>query len=154
MVFGAMIFVTGVVCAADNTTQTVTYEVTAINEITVSGNPGPLTVSAATAGSQPDEVSDSTTTYAITTNESKKITGILDSAMPAGVTLKINLEAPTGGTNVPDVTLTGVAADLVTGIVPVAEGTLAITYKLSATVTAGVVASAIKTVTLTIADTL
>ncbi|PKL47494.1 MAG: hypothetical protein CVV42_12955 [Candidatus Riflebacteria bacterium HGW-Riflebacteria-2] len=144
----------GAVFAGATADQTVTYEVTAINEISVSGNPAALTVSTAVAGAEPDEVSDSTTTYAITTNQSKKITGVLDTAMPAGVTLKINLVAPTGGTTVTDVTLLGTATDLVTGISPVAESGKTITYKLSATVAAGVVASANKTVTLTIADSL
>jgi hypothetical protein len=148
-----LIFGAGALFASDSANQTVTYEVTAINEISTSGNPGALTVSAATAGSQPDEVSDAATTYAITTNgTSKKITGILDTAMPTGMTLKVDLIAPTGGTNIPDVTLTAVAADLVTGITQVAESGKAITYKLSATVAAGVVTSANKTVTLTIAD--
>lgn len=154
LVFGAMFFGADVVFAGNTADQTVTYEVTAINEISVSGNPSALTVSAATAGSQPDEVTDSTTTYAITTNQSKKITGILNSAMPSGVTLKINLVAPTGGTSASDVSLLATAADLVTGITPVAESGKTITYKLSATVAAGVVASANKTVTLTIADSL
>jgi hypothetical protein len=143
----------GALFAADSITQTVTYEVTPINEISVSGSPGALTVNAATAGSEPDQVSDTTTTYAITTNgTSKKITGVLNTAMPTGMTLKVNLVAPTGGTNIEDVTLTNVAADLVTGITEVAESAKAITFKLNATVLAGVVESANKTVTLTIAD--
>ncbi len=138
---------------ADSDTQTVTYEVQAINEIAVSGDPGALIVSTATAGSEPDEVTDATTTYDITTNGTgKKITGAIDTAMPANTTLKINLAAPTGGTSAGDVALTVVAADLVTGITTLAETAKTITYKFSATVAAGVVASASKTVTLTIAD--
>ena len=38
---------------AQTANQTVTYEVQAINEISVSGNPGALIVSSATAGSEP-----------------------------------------------------------------------------------------------------
>ena len=149
----AMVFVTGALFAGAAANQTVTYEVTAINEFSVSGDPAALTVNAATAGSQPDEVTNAATTYAITTNGTgKKITGILNTAMPTGVTLKVNLAAPTGGTSIGDVTLSAVAADLVTGIATLAESAKAITYKLSALVTAGVVASANKTVTLTIAD--
>lgn len=138
--------------ASNAANQTVTYEVTAINEISVSGNPAALTVNAAVAGSAPTLVSDATTTYAITTNQAtRKITGILDTAMPSGVTLTVALAAPTGGTSAGDVTLTGTAADLVTVISTLNESGKTITYKLSATSAAGVIASANKTVTLTIA---
>jgi len=70
--------------------------------------------------------------------------------MPAGITLTIDLVAPTGGTSAGDVSLSTVAADAVTGISTLAESSKMIAYKLSATIAAGVVASASKTVTLTI----
>jgi hypothetical protein len=139
--------------AGSTATQSVTYEVQAINEISVSGDPGSLIINTATAGSEPNDATDNSTTYAITTNGSnKKITGEIDTAMPTDVTLKVNLQAPTGGTSAGAVTLTSTAADLVTGISTVAQSGLTITYTLSATVDAGVVASASKTVTLTIID--
>lgn len=137
--------------AGPTATQTVTYEVTAINELSVSGDPAALTVSTATAGSAPNSVSDASTTYAITTNEtSRKITGAINTAMPAGVTLSANLAAPTGATSAGAVALTGTAQDLVTGISTLNESGKTITYSLSATSAAGVVPSATKTVTLTI----
>ena len=49
-------------------------------------------------------------------------------------------------------TLAVAAAELVTAITEVAESGVAIAYTLSATVSAGVVDSASKTVTLTIVD--
>ncbi|QTQ38918.1 Uncharacterized protein ToN1_48240 [Aromatoleum petrolei] len=129
-----------------------TYEVTAINELSVSGNPGALTISSATAGSAPTAVSDATTTYAITTNQStRKITAAIDTAMPSGVTLKANLAAPTGATSAGAVTLGAVAVDAVTGISTLNESGKTITYSLEATTAAGVVTSASKTVTFTIA---
>ena len=138
---------------ANQATQTVTYEVSAINEITVSGDPGNLVVNTATAGSQPTADTDATTTWAITTNQSsKKMTGAIDTNMPANTTLQVNLAAPTGGTGEGDVTLSTTAADLVTSIATVAESGLTITYTLSATIAAGVVAQAQKTVTLTLTD--
>ncbi len=141
--------------ASNTTTQTVTFEVQAINEISNSGNPGALVVSTATAGSQPDAVTDSSTTYAITTNgTAKKITAAIDTAMPTDVTLKVALGAPTGGTSAGQVTLGTVAVDAVTGITEVAESGLSISYELSALVTAGVVASGSKTVTYTIVDSI
>jgi Ribonuclease G/E len=144
--------VSGGAFAADSAEQTVTYEVSAINEITVSGNPGTLTISTATAGSEPDAVSDSSSSYDITTNGSnKKITAAIDTAMPADVTLSL-AAASASGTSAGEQTLTATAVDVVTGLTGVAESGQTLTYGLSATVAAGVVASASKTVTLTIAD--
>jgi hypothetical protein len=145
--------VAGVAMAADSATQTVTYAVSAINEISVSGNPAAMTVSAATAGSAPNSVSDTSTTFAITTNgTNKKITGAINTAMPAGLTLTVGLDALTGSTSAGEVTLGTSAADLVTGISTLNESSKTITYGLSATSAAGVVTSANKTVTLTVAD--
>ncbi|MFA4947604.1 MAG: hypothetical protein WC674_03730 [Candidatus Krumholzibacteriia bacterium] len=139
--------------AANNIPQTITYQVSAINEISVSGNPGALIVVTAVPGSQPTAVTDATTTYAITTNiASKKITGALNTAMPANTALKVTLVAPTGGTSSGQVTLTAIAQDLVTGITTLAQSGLGISYNFSATLAAGVIASAVKTVTLTVAD--
>ncbi len=147
---GLICATSGIALAANSDTQTVTYEVTAINEIVATGDPT-LTVNAAVAGSAPTQVTDATTSYAMTSNETRKITGALDTAMPAGLTLKANLTAPSTGTSAGAVTLTNVAADLVTAIAPVAESALGIAFSLDATVAAGVVASASKTLTLTIA---
>ncbi len=72
--------------------------------------------------------------------------------MPSGVTLQVELTAPTGATSAGTVTLTGTAADLVTGISTLNESEKAITYTLSATSAAGIVESASKTVTFTISD--
>jgi hypothetical protein len=137
--------------AGNTAQQTVTYQVDAINEISVNTNPGNLVVNSATAGSEPNEDTDNTTTWAITTNQTtRKITGAIDSNMPANVTLEINLIAPTGGVSAGDVSLSTAAANLVNSIETVAESNLTITYTLSATVVAGVVAQAQKIVTLTL----
>lgn len=139
--------------SAQSASQVVTFSVTAINEIAVSGNPGALAVTAATAGSQPNEATDDSTTYMISSNGTNmKITGSINAAMPSGVSLKINLAAPTGGSSAGDVALGTVSSDLVSGAGKVAESGKTITYKLSATVAAGVVVNANTTVTLTLAD--
>ena len=92
-----------------------------------------------------------TGTYAITTNETgRKITAALDQAMPAGLTLQVDVAQPTGATSVPAVTLTVADADVVTGISTVSESGNAITYTLSATAEAGVVTEQTRTVTYTI----
>ena len=150
---GLILLMSGTVMAGNTVEVTVTYEVTAINEISVSDNSINLTINAAVAGSAPTPVQDSSSTYAITTNgDNKKITGVLNTAMPSGVTLQVELTAPTGATSAGTVTLTGTAADLVTGISTLNESEKAITYTLSATSAAGIVESASKTVTFTISD--
>ena len=147
------ILIVSVAFAAESANQIVTFSVSVINEIAVSGNPSAMVVSAATAGSQPNEVADTSTTYSISSNGSNmKITGAIDTAMPSGVTLKINLAAPTGGSSAGNVSLGVNPSDLVSGTTKVAESGKAITYKLNAAVSAGVVVSANKTVTLTLTD--
>jgi opacity protein-like surface antigen len=133
--------------AADSTTQIVTFEVQAVNDISVSGDPGPLVTIAGSSAT------DNSTTYSITTNEAnKKITGELDADMPPNTTLEINLAAPTGASSLGDVALSSAPADLVTGIGILSESGLAITYTFTADVGAGVIASDTRTVTLTITD--
>jgi hypothetical protein len=149
----AVLWISGLSLAGNSGSQTVTFQVAAINEIATSGSPAALVVSSALAGSQPSDAVNSVTTYAISTNEStKKITGALDSAMPANTTLKINLAAPTGAASAGDVALTTTAADLVTGISKVAESGKTITYTFSATVAAGVIPPTNRTVTLTVTN--
>ncbi len=138
--------------AGSTATQTVSYSTQAISEISVSGNPGALVVNAATAGQNPDEATESTTAYAVTTNqESKKITGKIDQAMPENTTLKINLVAPTGANSAGDKVLSASDSDLVTGIGLLAESGKTITYKFSALASAGVISGS-RTVTLTLTD--
>jgi hypothetical protein len=152
----SMVFIAGPLMAGDSARQTVSYEVNAINDISVSGDPAAMNVSTATAGSEPDEVSDATTTYAITTNAGtgpKKIMASINTPMPDGVTLKINLAAPTGATSSGDIDISNAitAVDVVTAINSIAESGKTITYKLSATLAASEVSDS-KTVTLTIVD--
>lgn len=136
---------------ATTATATVTYTISSISAITVSGNPGALNITSATAGSALPTATDTSTTYAVTTNASaQKVTGALTTNMPSGVTLAVTLAAPTGGTSAGAVNLTNVAQSLVTGITDVAQAGLQITYALSASLTATPVAAATNTVTYTI----
>lgn len=152
----SMLFIAGPVMADEQAFQTVSFVVGAINDISVSGDPGTMFVSAAIAGSEPEEVSDASTTYSITSTggtDNKKITASINSPMPTGVTLKINLDAPSGATSSGDVDISHAtnSLDVVVFIDSIAEADKTITYKLGATVAAGVVSDS-KTVTLTIAD--
>lgn len=130
---------------------TITYSIDSIDSISISGNPGPLTISTATAGSTLTTATDNTTTYAVTTNNSSRnITGSVATAMPTGVTLSVALDAPTGATSLGEVALTTTDASLVTGIANLAQASLMITYYLDATLDASQVSGATNTVTYTV----
>ncbi len=132
-------------------TQTVTYEVQAINEIGLN-TPVTLAINAATAGALSNDATDDTTTYSITTNETgKKITARIDTAMPAGLLLKLRLDPPSTGTSVGEVTLTTTPQDVVTGIGPATASKIKILYTLSAT-GAVVPTSGERSVTFTLMD--
>jgi len=143
----------GAALGADVSTHVMTFDFQDINEIEVTGTPN-LTIASAIAGEQPQEITDNSSTCAITTNGiNKKITAKIDTAMPAYVTLKVNVAAPSGsGTSQGYVTLTTLASNVVTGISHVADSSPTITYKLSATVQAGVVSTDTRTVTFTVSD--
>ncbi len=131
-------------------TQVVTFQVTAINQISVSGAPS-LTVTTAVAGSAPTSATSNVSNWSVTTNQSTaKITGSLDSNMPAGLTLSANLAAPAGATSAGLSALSATAVDLVTGITKLNASGLGLTYQLDATAAAGVVPSSTRTVTYTI----
>lgn len=135
--------------AAQSSQQTVSYQVTAIDQITVSGTPS-LVVNSSTAGNGLTAASASGS-YAITTNgTNRKITAAIDTDMPADVTLTVSLAAPDNATSAGVVVLESTAKDVVTGITEVNQTGLSITYGLTADVEAGVVSAANKQVTYTI----
>ena len=145
----ALVAATSGIARAQTATQIVTFQVNAINQISVSGSPS-LLISTATAGSAPTSVT-AAATWAVTTNQTgAKITASINSAMPAGLTLSANLAAPTGATSAGLQALSTTAVDAVTGITKLAQGALGVTYQLDATPAAGVVASTTRTVTYTI----
>lgn len=136
--------------SAQSATQSVTIAVNPINQIAFTGSPS-LTITTATAGSNPTSVSDASATWAVTTNQTgAKITASIASALPAGITLSVALAAPTGGTSAGSQALGVTAVDLVTSITKLAQGGLGVTYTLGATAAAGVVASTSRVVTYTI----
>jgi hypothetical protein len=139
------------VAAAQTTaTQTVTFQVDAINQIAFAGSPS-LVINTATAGSGPTSATNSIATWAVTTNQSgAKITASINAVMPAGLTLSANLVAPAGATSNGLQALGVLAVDMVTGITQVNGSALGVTYQLDATTAAGVVASQSRTVTYTI----
>lgn len=137
------------VYAASTATTTATFEVTAINEIGLNGTAPSLTVSTATAGAAPDAATASQT-YAVTTNQTAKISAAIDSNMPSGLVLTASMAAPTGATSANAQVLSTVGQDLVTAITGLNESGLLLSYSLTATAAAGVVTSSTRTVTYTI----
>jgi hypothetical protein len=126
----------------------VSFEVQAINSISVTGSPS-LTIVAANAGSAPTSVSASAS-YSITTNElNQKVTASIDSDMPSGVTLSVLLGAPTGASATQQ-SLSTIAKDVLSGVSTLSEAGLSMDYTLSATAAAGVVPADSRTVTYTI----
>lgn len=137
------------VAAAQTATQTVTFQVDAINQIAFAGSPS-LTINTATAGGNPTNAT-ANATWAVTTNQSTaKITASIGSNMPTGLTLTVNLTAPAGGSSAGAQALSTAAVDVVTGITQVAQSAIPLSYSLSATPAAGVVASQTRIVTYTI----
>jgi len=131
--------------------HTVNVEVAAISEIAITGN-ATLTINSATAGSDPDDATDSAT-YAVTTNESGvKIAAAASVNMASGVTLSVTAGAPTGATSAGDVTLSTTAANVVTGLGTVSQSGMSLGYTLAATAAAGQVAATAVTVTYTIVN--
>src|SRR5438876_1671844 len=97
--------------SAQTATQTITFQIDAINQIAFAGSPS-LVINTATAGSNPTNAS-ANATWAVTTNQSgAKITASINSAMPSGLTLSANLSAPTGGSSAGSQALGTTAVDL------------------------------------------
>lgn len=131
-------------------TQTVTFQVNAINQIAFSGSPS-LTISSATAGSAPNSVSFSAASWAVTTNQTgSKISASIGSNMPTGLTLSVDLGAPAGGTSLGYKSLSVASVDLVTGVTKVAQAGMSVAYTLDATVAADVQGPSTRLVTYTI----
>src|SRR5688572_13158794 len=96
---GLLIVAAAASANAQTATQTVTFQVDAINQVAVAGTPT-LAITAAVAGGAPTTVTSTGNTWAVTTNQTgAKITASIGSAMPTGVTLSANLAAPAGGSD-------------------------------------------------------
>ncbi len=144
--------------AQANATQNLTLAVNTIYKISTSGNPGALTITTGTAGTDAlTSVSDASTTYSITQNfaNTVKITANLDAALSSGYALQITL-ASSKGTSAGAVDISnatsGSALNVVTAIGKGADGGQAIGYTFSANASAGTLSSTAKVVTLTLTN--
>lgn len=122
---------------AGSVTQNVTVNVSTISNVTVSGNVN-LTVFYAPAGSQPQNISDATTTISWSTNEAtQKITAGLDATDGGGHSTGLTVQAtsPGAGTAAAPVDLnSGTAGTLISGVGNTASSAT-LTYTASAGIT-------------------
>jgi hypothetical protein len=153
LVLGSVVTLLGAAgdSSAQTATQVVRFQVNAINQLSVTGNPAPMVINSATPGTAPTAVTAAGTSYAITTNESnQKITASIDQALPTGVTLEVTLAPPGGATSAGAVPLSTADADVVTGISSISAASLPIIYRLSATTNVQMSAPEARTVIFTI----
>lgn len=121
-----------------------------------SGSPGLMRINSAVAGSQPIPVVNAATTYTLYTpnaNRTYKMTARLNANMPNGVTLTATFDAVPGATSVGPVALNSTDRDIVVNIPRNTFASRTITYQLAALVTAGVIPSSTRTVTITLVRT-
>ncbi len=143
--------------ASDTSAQTVTITVEEIAQLSVTGNPGTLTLASAatTPGSLPPAVTDATTSLSWTSNvaaTTRKITAALDSSYTAGVVLKATLTEPggTNGTTTGQQTLTDTATDMLTGVTNENCTGATITFEASLSTMIAPIASESRTLTWTL----
>jgi hypothetical protein len=134
LILGCFLYPEPSAFSGNSAQQTVQFAVGEINEVSVSGDPETMYVAPGEPGKLPPEVSESSTTYNITTTSSnKKITVHLTQSSydPTLCYLKVNLQAPQGATSPGDVQIPGdnSSANVVTGISKVSQSGLRITYK-------------------------
>ncbi len=134
-------------------TQSVTVEVKPIAQISVTGNPNPLLVQAPTS-SDDLSVSDGNTKYNVTTNlDNMKIVASINSKMPVGTRLKINLSSSKAASaGDVDISSAVMPVDVVTGIGRGSDRDQSISYTFSAGSGVNQLATDQRVVTLTLTD--
>ena len=139
--------------AGNSVTQTLNFQIGSFNEIAVSGDPDRFVIDRLNPGPFRTEITDSSTTYSITTNgENRKITMQLDQNMPQNTDLKVTLTPPPGCQGNLEVPLSANAVDVITGISHKVAANLGITYKFGADSKAGTLAPTTRVVTITICN--
>lgn len=135
-------------------TQTLTVEVKPITKIAVTGNPGPLFITDASAGSEESSVSDNSTKYSMLTNlDNMKIVASINTPMPHGTKLMVKLESGAGLSNgFVDVSSAMTPVEVVTGIGKGSDLNRTISYAFAANSTVGQIAADSRVVTLTLTN--
>lgn len=137
--------------AATTVSSTFTIQIDAIDTISISSSSISLTINSATAGSAPAAATNTSSTYAITTNgTNRRVYASIDSNIATtGLALNIQLAAPTGATSSGVVTMSTTAQNLVTGISNQYQSGMLISYTLNCTINTPPT-SASRTVTYTL----
>ncbi|MFH1453867.1 MAG: hypothetical protein ABIH00_07795 [Armatimonadota bacterium] len=147
----AIAFLTTAAFAGSTDTQTVYYEIDAINEL-VFGDDTTLTMDTATAGDEPFH-DFKYPTYNITTNEAaKKLTASINATMPNRVYFRVKAEAPTGASSTGLQYMNTTAKNLVTGIETVVESGITYTLNTYAYADAGLPPDGSRVITFTLCD--
>lgn len=157
MVVGFYLALTGIAMASNTGDQSVSTTVSAINEVNATGGTVTLDVIGATAGSDPNAVSDTATADLLwTTNETGKKIVVSVASPSSDYTLTVVGVGVTGtgtpGTLQSAVTLSDTPQDLITAIATTAAN-CSLTYTLSSTAAQGTTEAVSKTVTFTITAT-
>jgi hypothetical protein len=154
LITALLIFISLPCHTSESGTLTIYYAVMAIDEIDVNASTVELNVQTAPAGSDFVPVMFETS-YNLTTNcpsNSKKISASIDSDMPDSIKLEVNAIAPQGASSLGYRELSAISSDLVEGIDATASASIPLTFKLTASLSAGNVISGSRTVTITIAN--
>ena len=112
---------------------------------------GPLTITTATAGAQPNAVTGSTAySTVVSFTGQMRVNARLDVNMPANTTVTVKVTAPSGGTSLGNVSLDTTPRDVVIAATPAFFTSVTIFYTFTGTVAAGVLPVTTRTVTFTL----
>lgn len=140
--------------AGSSATQVVIMEVKRISQISISGNLMPLIINDAVAGSELTPVIDGTTTYSIVTNnDDMKIGASINSELPAGISLKINMTS-SKATSLGTIDISNALApvDVVVGIRRGSDANQAINYIFSANADVSEITTETRTIIFTLTN--
>ena len=134
--------------------QTLNIEVKPITKIAVSGNPGALYITDASAGSDVLSVSDNNSNYSMMTNlDNMKIVASIDNPMPEGTRLMMKLESSKGSSSgLVDVSNAMSPVEVVTALGKGSDLNQSITYTFAANASIGQINVDSRVVTLTLTN--
>ena len=134
--------------------QTLNIEVKPITKIAVSGNPGALYITDASAGSDVLTVSDNNSNYSMMTNlDNMKIVASINNPMPEGTRLMMKLESSKGSSSgLVDVSNAMSPVEVVTALGKGSDLNQSITYTFAANASIGQMNVDSRVVTLTLTN--
>ena len=134
--------------------QTLNIEVKPITKIAVSGNPGALYITDASAGSDVLSVSDNNSNYSMMTNlDNMKIVASINDPMPEGTRLMMKLESSKGSSSgLVDVSNAMSPVEVVTALGKGSDLNQSITYTFAANASIGQLNVDSRVVTLTLTN--